>query len=290
MAVVASVKSDVQSGDENERLVGQAGPVVDVRNARTAKRWICAGLILLISVATIVYAELPHHGTGDSMALPRLTRIRPDEITALFDPLSTAAAGRPGMPMGKDDDTSYLVATPGTPALPGSSGAVPGAPSSNPVSHLAPATCANNEELHLGLCYKKCAILTNGTFPHRSSAFNCCKELSFFSCILPSEVDFKGIVAGSGYVIDGHGLVPHPPGSCYDDEENYLDMCYMKCSSLTFGDYPLRAGPNTCCKTAPCWNIFNLMTNGGHCSGYGVGGDQTKDGCPHSPRQQKKLT
>merc|ERR1712061_826219 len=38
-----------------------------------------------------------------------------------------------------------------------------------------PGACLVDEEYHLGLCYKKCSILTHGTYPHRIAAATCCK-------------------------------------------------------------------------------------------------------------------
>merc|ERR1719350_411661 len=43
--------------------------------------------------------------------------------------------------------------------------------------------CPDHEEPHLNLCYKKCADLTDGKFPVRTTAFSCCMEepCSFFN-------------------------------------------------------------------------------------------------------------
>jgi len=38
-----------------------------------------------------------------------------------------------------------------------------------------PGACADDEEMHLGVCYKKCKDLTKGAFPHRFAAATCCK-------------------------------------------------------------------------------------------------------------------
>ncbi|XP_003385161.1 PREDICTED: uncharacterized protein LOC100636823 [Amphimedon queenslandica] len=35
---------------------------------------------------------------------------------------------------------------------------------------------------------------------------------------------------------------------CADDEENYLGLCYKKCSLLASADFPLRTATNTCAK------------------------------------------
>jgi hypothetical protein len=39
-----------------------------------------------------------------------------------------------------------------------------------------PGACLKDEELLLGVCYKKCEILTQGLFPHRVTPVTCCKE------------------------------------------------------------------------------------------------------------------
>merc|ERR1712007_66785 len=41
--------------------------------------------------------------------------------------------------------------------------------------HL-PGACLVDEEYFLGLCYKQCALLSNGTYPHRATPFTCCKD------------------------------------------------------------------------------------------------------------------
>mmetsp|Transcript_58011 Transcript_58011/g.188789 ORF Transcript_58011/g.188789 Transcript_58011/m.188789 type:complete len:575 (+) Transcript_58011:89-1813(+) len=38
-----------------------------------------------------------------------------------------------------------------------------------------PGACLTDEELYLGVCYKKCRVLTNGAFPYRFAAATCCK-------------------------------------------------------------------------------------------------------------------
>merc|ERR1719188_933828 len=42
-----------------------------------------------------------------------------------------------------------------------------------------PGACFLNEEMHLGVCYKKCTDLTNGRYPYRSAAATCCKAKGF---------------------------------------------------------------------------------------------------------------
>lgn len=109
------------------------------------------------------------------------------------------------------------------------------------------------------------------------------------SCLMPSNNKAGLALPGMGYDIDGQGGVPHPPGFCEENEDNYLDKCYLKCSILTRGEYSIRSAPNTCCKKKPCFSIYDLQTSGGLCSGFGVGGAviDAKAECPHPPRSKE---
>lgn len=49
----------------------------------------------------------------------------------------------------------------------------------------APGTCLVNEELKMGVCYERCAILTDNVYPHRSGPSTCCKYESHLACIDP---------------------------------------------------------------------------------------------------------
>lgn len=69
---------------------------------------------------------------------------------------------------------------------------------------------------------------------------------------------------------------------CADDEEQSERLCYKKCSTLTFGDYPIRTSAWTCCKSRPC-TMSNQKHNVGICSGFDVSGDLVGQGaCPHA--------
>mmetsp|Transcript_38821 Transcript_38821/g.102602 ORF Transcript_38821/g.102602 Transcript_38821/m.102602 type:complete len:206 (+) Transcript_38821:3-620(+) len=203
-----------------------------------------------------------------------------DCFVALYDELSSSAAGMPGMPLGKDTDPPILTVEPAGDTV-----------TSAPMVDLTPAqlhiACADNEEEYLGLCYKKCFILSNGTYPKRVAPTGCCKEMSI-TCILPSEIDTNGIFPGQGYNVGGTGGVPHQPGACDGNEENHLGQCYMKCSLLTDNRMMFRAAANTCCRVQPCWNPFNVKTVGGSCSGYGVGGGNAGHDCPHAPSEAQR--
>jgi len=46
--------------------------------------------------------------------------------------------------------------------------------------------CLLNEEFLLGFCYRKCALLTNGEYPFRTTADTCCKSNLYLACSDPS--------------------------------------------------------------------------------------------------------
>jgi len=114
--------------------------------------------------------------------------------------------------------------------------------------------CASDEELHAGLCYQTCSLLTSGQYQVRQSAFACCETAScppfkFFGkkcCKTTFGMCTGHDIAG---MREGTKICPHKPGACLADEEMYLDVCYMKCSLLTQGKYPHRTASATCCKT-----------------------------------------
>merc|ERR1712187_533310 len=77
----------------------------------------------------------------------------------------------------------------------------------------APGAYLLDEELWLGLCYKKCADLTENEYPYRSSPVNCCKVAAesdflpnpFGSNDLVKTSDLFDVAGGSG---DGHRSTP----------------------------------------------------------------------------------
>jgi len=106
--------------------------------------------------------------------------------------------------------------------------------------------CADDEEGSGNLCYKKCSLLTSGLYPIRTSAWTCCESrpcgitnqrMSISMC---NGFDQSGDSAGNG--------CPHSAGTCLEDEEFSLGMCYKKCSILTNGKYPYRVAAATCCE------------------------------------------
>merc|ERR1719401_1419921 len=85
----------------------------------------------------------------------------------------------------------------------------------------APGVCLEDEEFSLGMCYKKCSILTatalypQGEYPHRMAAATCCKKKSV-TCMMPPFLGAKtnkafDVGGGKG---DGRSSTPgnmHPP-------------------------------------------------------------------------------
>lgn len=144
--------------------------------------------------------------------------------------------------------------------------------------------CNDDEEQLKGLCYKKCALLTNGTHPIRTSPMTCCEKhpCSFFN---------QKVGAGmcSGYDVSGEllpGGCPHTPGTCLADEELKFNVCYKKCTILTNGQFPNRVAPLTCCKAKgfSCFNPLNLDTNQAYDVGGGDGdGDKATPADHHLP-------
>jgi hypothetical protein len=59
-----------------------------------------------------------------------------------------------------------------------------------------PGSCLTNEELSVGNCFKKCSVLTNGTYPYRITAITCCKEKGF-QCLEPQNLLPNGIASSS---------------------------------------------------------------------------------------------
>lgn len=118
--------------------------------------------------------------------------------------------------------------------------------------------CADDEEAHAGLCYKKCSLLTGGDHPIRTSAFSCCRESP---CGVTNQVVKFRMCSGFDVAGDSmNGGCPHQKGVCYVDEELLLGRCYKKCSLLTDGEYMFRTAPETCCKHDPKKGAESLLS------------------------------
>jgi hypothetical protein len=255
-------EDDVESAEE--QLLG-----AEARASSRMPRALAAGLglLMLATVGAVTLVARPDSRSGLTAA--------PAHAVSLYDELSTQLAGLPGIPLGKDTD-------PPVKEDPTQSANVMSAPMKDESPNEITVTCSDVEEKFMGACFKKCEILTNGTYPFRFAPNGCCKEMSV-KCVLPSMRHMEGIFPGQGYEVDGKGNIPHWPGACDGNEEEHLGECFMKCSLLTDNEYMYRAAANTCCKKLPCWNIFNVKTVGGIGSGYGVGGGSPGHECPHSP-------
>jgi len=142
--------------------------------------------------------------------------------------------------------------------------------------------CGDDEEEFVGLCYKKCALLTNRVAPIRTSSFSCCKN---HPCGLTNEVFNVKPCAGfdvGGSINGEQGECPHAEGTCLVNEEMILGICYKKCSVLTGGAYPLRVAATTCCKASSLAGCLNPMMLKTEFRGFSVGGGKG-DGNPDTP-------
>mmetsp|Transcript_42615 Transcript_42615/g.127365 ORF Transcript_42615/g.127365 Transcript_42615/m.127365 type:complete len:303 (+) Transcript_42615:89-997(+) len=222
-------------------------------------------------------------GSPDVDVLPRPIEARMLQLVDWDESrgvLARSADGLPGMP-----PASLSRGSPFAGQIGDWNGGPPNQPQPTSIHDVATPgrRCRRNEELFLGVCYKNCTLLTGGLYSIRFAPNGCCKN---YPCLTPSEVDFQGFAPGTGYMVsaDGDGSYPHAPGECDGNEESHLGMCYKKCALLTNNVYTHRVAANTCCKQSPCWNPFNLDTKGGTCSGYSVGGGNSRDTqCPHQP-------
>lgn len=69
-------------------------------------------------------------------------------------------------------------------------------------------TCLVNEEFSLGMCFKKCALLTKNKFPFRSAASTCCRYNSHWACLdaLNTQTSSDFNIGGGGR--DGNPATP----------------------------------------------------------------------------------
>lgn len=145
--------------------------------------------------------------------------------------------------------------------------------------------CDTDEELYAELCYKQCRLLTNGSYPIRTSSWTCCER---HPCGLLNQ---KGKVGSTfvcnGFDVDRTGRCPHKPGACLVNEEFFLGTCYKQCQLLTQGRFPNRVGPATCCMSNDllgCLDIRNDVTRAAYNVGGGAGDhDSSTPGESHAP-------
>jgi hypothetical protein len=146
-------------------------------------------------------------------------------------------------------------------------------------------TCEDGEELFERVCYKACAELTNGAATLRTTAWSCCKKQgtglsAAASCLMHSKVSTP--VPCGGFDVSAAGTCPKSPGACLTDEETFLGKCYKRCSSLTLGEYPYRAGMSTCSKSTSVTARLNPL-NDKTSPSFNVGGGGG-DGDPSTPK------
>jgi len=75
----------------------------------------------------------------------------------------------------------------------------------------SPGQCSGNEESHLGMCYKKCSLLTSNAYPMRVAANTCCKQSP---CWNPFNLQTKGEYCegfGVGGGMSREDKCPHKP-------------------------------------------------------------------------------
>lgn len=79
----------------------------------------------------------------------------------------------------------------------------------------SPGDCLLNEEFHMGLCYKQCAVLTDSKYPYRSSSSTCCKQNSYLPCLEPeNQMTSDSFNVGGGVgdkVLEEEMGAVHPP-------------------------------------------------------------------------------
>jgi len=152
-------------------------------------------------------------------------------------------------------------------------------------------SCQDDEEEFMNLCYKKCSILTQGTHRYRTSAFTCCQADSKSQCSLTNQQVNTKICGGfdvSGNINGQESACPHKFGTCYENEELYLGVCYKKCSILTNSEYSNRISPLSCCsETGFSCNPLGFGENVKSSTSFNVGGKDTASSnvAPHYPDQ-----
>lgn len=143
--------------------------------------------------------------------------------------------------------------------------------------------CYEDEEFHEGLCYKRCAILTEGREPVRISAFQCCAHQA--PCT--GKLDIEPTLCG-GYAVGGKASgngCAREPARCLQSEEFEGGLCYLRCNLLSYGILPYRSTSDTCCKS----NSPLAMLEPGACDTderFDVAGgrhDPSASNVPHPP-------
>eukprot|EP00931_Biecheleriopsis_adriatica_P093354 TRINITY_DN670_c0_g1_i4.p1 TRINITY_DN670_c0_g1~~TRINITY_DN670_c0_g1_i4.p1 ORF type:complete len:401 (+),score=92.56 TRINITY_DN670_c0_g1_i4:68-1270(+) len=147
-------------------------------------------------------------------------------------------------------------------------------------------SCPDDEEMVANVCYKKCALLTGGSHPIRTSPFSCCAQEP---CGLSNTWTHMGMCFGYDVAGDSvaktAGKCPHGSGACLTDEDEFAGQCYKSCSILTNGAYPHRSAAASCCKTTGIACFLGAFTNSKTDASFAVGGGEGdgNSGTPDTP-------
>jgi hypothetical protein len=147
--------------------------------------------------------------------------------------------------------------------------------------------CADDEEEHGGLCYKKCHSLTDGVYPLRTTAWSCCKNRP---CTFLNSKFTNPLSPCEGYDVSGsreNQACPHAPGTCLVNEEFNLGMCFKRCAILTDNAFPYRSAASTCCKYNSHWAClyprYTKTSSAFDVGGGAADGDEATPNSMHPP-------
>jgi len=88
-----------------------------------------------------------------------------------------------------------------------------------------PGACLLDEELFLGVCYKKCEVLTEGVYPFRVGPASCCKSKNKLGCLNPMNDLTSSSLDVGGDAQDGEASAHFPElkltEKSHDDEEEH---------------------------------------------------------------------
>lgn len=223
---------------------------------RTGPVRLAIGIIMAFGVFCVV---LPLAGKrGNSSSALRVTPGHVGGLTELAEEVSQDKA-HPSMKhevmknSKKQDGSARHLVSP-TPAPP------------PPPSFSEEWPCNDGEELFFGVCYIKCDTATEGKFKFRVDECTCAASRPA-NRANPEEYTTDCVnlnMAGNGNKTHQPFLTDCP----YKDEELYEGLCYTKCNELTYGQYPIRTGMNTCSngKYGGDWTM-----GFGVCSGFAIG-------------------
>lgn len=284
--------ADLESVELIEESTGMLGPQSGITANPTTLRRLAPGLLVLLAVSLMcsVASRVVNKGPAKA-AVDKNVRLNAAAVAAYDSAEKTLQAiGASGAKLEQGVDfiqttnfTDMLVNMNNTLKLLGLKGI--NLKRLNPLRDGNP--CPDDEETFEGLCYQKCASLTQGRYPIRTTAFSCCmrEPCSFFNSKFTNPLKFC-----QGYDVGGHDKYgcPHAPGDCLLNEEFHMGVCYKKCALLTQGEFPYRSSAETCCKHnayLDCLEGDNFVVNANFSIGGGAGDDllEAEMGQVHPP-------